>query len=315
MKKMINKEHIEGRVYEHNLAIKTVQNTDSKNYGKEFIGGTLDIATDEACENIVTITFTYVTEVTSKGSKNETYTTLKNIIENGKCVLTDGKDNATKVKVDTSLGLNDFYTNRNGEEVLVSAKRNEGGFVHIVSALGEENTRNTFETDMLINGTRFVEEDEENEKPAYLVVKGAVFNFRNAMLPVEFIVRSEGGIKYFESLAASPSNLVFTKVWGRIVSEQKTITSIEESAFGEVNEKTYTRSIKEWLITGAASETYEIAEDDEAQLKPSEIQTAMADRNTYLADVKKRAEEYQASKATQPASSGVTVSAVDGFNF
>ena len=82
MKKMINKEHIEGRVYEHNLAVKTVQNTESKNYGKEFIGGTLDIATGEACENIVTVTFTYVTETTSKGAKNDTYTALKNIIDN-----------------------------------------------------------------------------------------------------------------------------------------------------------------------------------------------------------------------------------------
>ena len=42
MKKAINREHIEGYVYEHNLAIKTVQNTESKNYGKEFINGTLD---------------------------------------------------------------------------------------------------------------------------------------------------------------------------------------------------------------------------------------------------------------------------------
>ena len=316
MKKMINKEHIEGRVYEHNLAVKTVQNTESKNYGKEFIGGTLDIATDEACENIVTVTFTYVTETTSKGAKNDTYTALKNIIDNGKCVLVDGKDNATMVKVDTALGLNDFYTNRDGQETLVSAKRNEGGFVHIVTSLGEENTRNTFEVDMLINGTREIEADEENGKDGYLVVKGAVFNFRNAILPVEFAVRSEGGMKYFENLDASPSNLVFTKVWGRIVSEQKEVKSVEESAFGEANEKSYTRSFKEWLITGAASETYEIAEDEEAHLKPSEIQTAMTDRNTYLADVKKRSDEYQAQKAAKPAAGAVSANVgADAFNF
>ena len=116
MKKAINREHIEGYVYEHNLAIKTVQNTESKNYGKEFINGTLDIQTDEAGLNVVTVNFTYVTEVTSKGTKNETYTTLKNIIENGKTVLVDGKDAATMVRIDTALGLNDFYTSRNGEE-------------------------------------------------------------------------------------------------------------------------------------------------------------------------------------------------------
>ena len=136
MKKAINREHIEGYVYEHNLAIKTVQNKESKNYGKEFINGTLDIQTDEAGLNVVTVNFTYVTEVTSKGTKNETYTTLKNIIENGKTVLVAGKDAATKVRIDTALGLNDFYTSRNGEETLVSAKRNDGGFVHATNKLG-----------------------------------------------------------------------------------------------------------------------------------------------------------------------------------
>ena len=159
MRKVLNKEHIEGRVYEHNLAIKTVQNSESKNFGKEFIGGTLDVATDDDCLNIVTINFTYVTEVTSKGAKNDTYAALKNIIENGKTVLVDGKDAATLVKIDTALGVNDFYTSRNGEEVLVTAKRNEGGFVHIVNKLSDAATRNTFEMDMLINGTRLVEAD------------------------------------------------------------------------------------------------------------------------------------------------------------
>ena len=64
MRKTLNKEHIEGRIYEHNLAVKKVQNKESSNYGKDFIGGTLDIATDDGCLNIVTVTFTYVTELT-----------------------------------------------------------------------------------------------------------------------------------------------------------------------------------------------------------------------------------------------------------
>ena len=318
MRKPINKEHVEGRVYEHNLAIKTVQNKDSANYGKEFIGGTLDIATDDDCLNIVTINFTYVTELTSKGNKNETYTTLKNIIESGKTVLIDGEDAATMVKVDTALGVNDFYTNRNGEEVLVSAKRNEGGFAHIVNKLADEAARNTFEMDMLINGTRLVEKDEERNIPAdYLVVKGAVFNFRNAILPVEFVVKNEGGMKYFESLEASPSNLVFTKVWGSIKSLTVVTPKEEESAFGEPVIKEYERKVKEWVITGAAKEPYEI-DDDKNGITMEEVKQAMADREVYLAGVKKRQDEYQASKnsanAVTTGNAGVTA-AQGGFNF
>lgn len=317
MKKPINREHIEGWVYEHGLAIKTVQNTESKNYGKEFINGTLDIQTDDAGLNIITVNFTYVTETTSKGTKNETYTTLKNIIESGKTVLVDGKDAATMVRIDTALGLNDFYTNRNGEETLVQAKRNDGGFVHTTNKLGDESVRNTFEFDMLINGTRLVEADpEKNIENDYLIVKGAVFNFRNAILPVELVVKSAGGIKYFESLDASTSNLVFTKVWGKIESQTIVDKREEESAFGEAAVKEYTRTVREWVITGTAKETYEIG-DEQAGITTDEVKQAMADREVYLADVKKRQDEYQASRAAEggsPASGNVSAAA-GGFNF
>lgn len=318
MRKPINKEHVEGRVYEHNLAIKTVQNRESANFGKEFIGGTLDIATDDECLNIVTINFTYVTETTAKGTKNETYTALKNIIETGKTVLVDGKDAATMVKVDTALGVNDFYTSRNGEEVLVSAKRNDGGFVHIVNKLCDLDARNTFECDMLINGTRLVEADEEKKIPAdYLVVKGAVFNFRNALLPVEFIVKNAGGIKYFESLEASPSDPVFTKVWGKINCETIIDKREEESAFGESAVKEYERKIKEWIITGTAKEVYEFG-DEKNGITVDDIKKALSDREVYLADVKKRQDDYKASQAATTTSNaggaGVTA-AQGGFNF
>lgn len=316
MRKVINRERVSGRVYDHNLAIKITGET-SKQPGTEYINGTLDVATDEAGLNVVTVNFTYVTAVTSKGTKNETYTALKNIIENGKTIVNDGIENATMVKIDTALGLNDFYTNRKGEETLVQAKRNDGGFVHIVTKLDEEATRNTFEFDMLINGTRLVEADPEHNIDAdYLVVKGAVFNFRNAILPVELVVKNAGGIKYFESLEASSKNLVFTKVWGKIESQTIVTTKEEESAFGEAAVKEYTRTVKEWVITGTAKEPYEIG-DAETGITEDEVKKAMADREVYLAEVKRKQDEYQASKAaaTPAPSSTVAPANVGGFNF
>lgn len=315
-KKMINRETVAGRVYEHNLAVKVTGDT-SKNPGTEYIGGTLDVATDEDCLNIVTINFTYVTATTKSGSANATYSALKKIIDSGKTVVLDGKDAATMVTISTALALNDFYSSQSGEEKLISAKRNEGGFVTIINKLPEsDDKRNHFEMDMLINGTRVVEADEEKNIPAdYLVVKGAVFNFRNAILPVEFVVKNPGGIKYFESLEASAQNLVFTKVWGSINSETIVTRREEESAFGEPVVKEYERSIKEWVITGASPEPYEIG-DAETGITLDEIKTAMADREVYLADVKKRQDEYQASKvAGNAASVAKSSAAAGGFDF
>ena len=318
-KNVINRVHVSGRIYDHKLALKTVQNTESANYGKEFINGTIDIANDNDCLNVVQVHFTYVTEVTSKGNKNATFSALKNIIDTNKTILTVGKDDAMMVKIDTALALNDFYTNRNGAETLVSAKRCEGGFVTIVSSVeDDENARCRFDEDMLINNVRRIEADpEKNIDKDYIIVKGVVFDFRNAMLPVEFVVRSEGGMNYFESLDVSPKNLVFTKVWGKINSTTIVTRQEEESAFGEPSIKEFTKTVREWLITGTSKPdaVYPIG-DAEAGITEEEIKKAMADREFYLADVKKKQDDYQASKNAGSATSAASApAAVGGFNF
>ena len=321
-KTVINKERIEGRIYEHNLALKQVQNEASKNFGKDFINGTLDIATDDEGLNVVTVRFTYVPPVFEKsGKKNNTFDALKKIIESGKTILTDGFDDATIVRVDTALGVNDFYTERNGDETLVSAKINNGGFVTILNSanqLSNEDKRNVFEVDMLITGTELVEADEErNIKEDYLKVKGFVFDFRGSILPVEFVVKSKGGINYFESLDASKSNPTFTKVWGNICSQTIVTKREEESAFGEPSVTEYTRTLREWVITGTskADAVYPIG-DDEAGITSEDFEKAMKDREVYLAAVKKNAEEYQANKNKNTASETATASAKEGgFNF
>lgn len=314
MKQMINQERIEGRVYQHDLAVKTVQNQQSPNFGKEFIAGTLDVATDEAGLNVLQVHFTYVTEFTKSGGKNATYAALKRIIDDGKTVITDGVNLATRVRIDTALALNDFYAQ---DGSLVSVKTNEGGFVTIVGELCPENERNTFTTDMLITNVNTVEVNEEkNIMEPYVTVRGAVFNFRNALLPVEFVVRNEAGMKYFEELGVTSAEPVFTKVWGKINATTITIEKTEESAFGEAAVKTYERKTKEWTITGTARIPYDYG--DEAVLTAEDVTKAMQDREVYLADIKKRADEYRAQKfsaQTNGFPAGAPIAAKGGFNF
>ena len=317
MRKTLNKERISGRLYDiSKLTKKTVQNPESKSYGQDFIGGSIDIATDEDCLNIVTVYFTFVQPTYSSGKENKTYGVLENLINNGKTVLTDGVDEATLVRIDASLGLNDFYTQRNGEETLVSAKRNVGSFANIISKPDE--VSNSFECDMLINGTQYVEADEERHiAQDYLIVKGAVFDFRGAILPVQFVVKNKTGMDYFESLDASKDNLIFTKVWGVINSETIVDKREEESAFGEPAVKEYTRTTREWVITGTSRKEsiYEIG-DEEGGITKEEIKKAMADREVYLADVKRKNDEYQASKNSGNAISNAAAPAAQGgFDF
>ena len=317
-KTFINNTHIEGVLYEHDLQAKVSGDT-SKNPGTPFISGTISIATDDAMTNIVPIHFTYVTATFGSGKPNDTYTTLNNI-ENGTfgSYMKDGAEKAVKLRVDSALGLNEFYTDRNGKEELVSAKRNEGGFVHKVDTLDEdEKVRNTFKVDMLINNVTRTEADDEKNIPEKVIVKGAIFDYRKNLLPVEFSATNPNAMNYFEGLEASPSEPVFTKIWGRQISETIKNSVVEESAFGEDYVKSVESTRKEFLVTGASKVPY--LWDDESSITATELKEAMAARETYLASVKQRQDEYQASnnqaKAAAFAPAPTAASANSEFNF
>lgn len=316
MRKPQNTERIEGRIYQHDLTIKQVQNQASDNFGKDFISGNIEVATDEECLNVIKVHFTYVTPTNKSGAENRTYSVLKKIIDENKVITSVGKDDATKVRIDTALALNDFYNNN---DELVSAKTNEGGFVTIINELGEEKERNTFSVDMIITGTTHVDKDEEKKVEEHVSVRGAIFNFRNDLLPVEFTVKNADGMKYFEDLGATNAEPVYTKVWGRIESKTTTTTQEVESAFGEAAVRTYKNTSKDWVITGTAKVPYDFG--DENILTADELTKAAQNREVYLADIKKRADEYKANKAvgntTVPASGSTTTTTVKagGFNF
>lgn len=310
MKKMINTTHIEGLLYEHKLE-KKVSGENSKNPGTEFISGTVTIATDDARMNTVQVHFTYVTAITSKGGANNTYNVLNRIIEGAPCVTKDGADNAIKLRVDSAIGLNEFFSDRNGESELVSAKRNEGGFIHIVTdeLAEDEKERSTFTADMLITGTRDVEENPERNLPAKLILKGYIFDFRNAIMPVEFSVLNPNGMKYFANLEVSERKPVFTKVWGTQISQTTYREVTEESAFGDKKVRRVPSSVKDFVVTGTAREPY--LWDDEDGILATEFNEAMANREVYLATIKKRQEDYQNSKKSAPIAS----TAKTGYNF
>jgi hypothetical protein len=192
---------------------------------------------------------------------------------------------------------------------LVSSKKNEGGFVSIINGeLAPENERNTFTVDMLITAVNRIEKNEEkNINEDFVTVRGAIFNFRNELLPLDFLVRNSDGMKYFEDLGVTGAEPLYTKVWGRINCGTILNEVKEDSAFGESAVRTYERKIREWVITGTAKVPYEFG--DENVLTAAEVNKAQQDREVMLAETKKRSEEYRASKTTADNAFGTTVTA------
>lgn len=319
--KFTNQTHIEGLIYDHTLK-ERVTGENSKNPGVTYINGKISIATDDAISNIVDVNYTYVTATTSKGKANSTYTFLKNVIDGVHgSVVGVGADKAKKVRIDSALGLNEFYVanseDPNGEPELVSAKRNEGGFIHPIAELNpDENTRNTFTVDFLISGVKHVDADPERELPEKAKVKGLIFDFRGAVLPVEFTAVHPDAISYFEGLGATNKEPVFTQVWGNQVSTTVMSRRTVESAFGPSKVVETSRPNKDFIITGARPELY--SWDDENTITAKDLATKLADRETYLATVKSNYLEYQANKnkaAATPQNSAFSNVSNGGFNF
>lgn len=313
MKKTLeNTAYLEGVLYEHDLSLK-VTGENSKNPGTNFINGTISIATDDAMTNIVPVHFSYVTATFGpSGKNNDTFLTLKNIIDGVfGTYMKDGADKAIKVRVDTAIALNEFYTDRNGTEELVSAKRYEGGFVHKVDVLNpEEKNRNRFKVDMIINGVTRVEADEERGLPEKCVIKGAIFDYRKALLPVEFTATNVGAMNYFESLGATKKEPVFTQVWGRYLSTTTVRKIVTEAAFGDDEVREVKNTRRDFVITGAAKETY--IWDDPKFMTVAELNELISQREITLAALKKRQDDFKASRAAaKPAATPI----IGGFDF
>ena len=299
-KRMINTTRIEGVLYQHSLELK-VSGPNSKKPGTEFISGTIDIATNNAMTNIVPVHFTYATATTASGKDNATFKTLKDIIDGkvGYYTNPDVGAGAARIKVDSAIGLNEFYSDRSGTEELVSVKRNEGGFVHIVQSISEnEKQRSIFEADVVIVGVKekdAIEDDNGNIiTPAKAILDCRLFNFRKDILPTTLSAINPKAIDYFVGLEASPKNPVFTKVRGQIVSEQVTRYIHEESAFGEDSVREVQSSNKDYVVTWAASEPYEFGLEETITFE--DLKIAAAARENMLAELKQRRDEYKASQ-------------------
>lgn len=252
--------------------------------GVEYIGGTVNVATDEDALNVVPVNFTYVTATYKNGNANATYQLLESII-NGetKTYEVAGKD-AARLRIDGDIEVNDWI-NRDGEAV--ATRRVRGSFAHLLNAnesFGQ--TPAHFEADMLIQSVTTRESVDGSE---YMTLNGFVFNFRGEVLPVSFSVASESGMKFFENQDISSSDPYFGKVWGDIKSTVVTTTSEQDDSevgFGAPTVQTSSRTFRTWEVSGA---NVNLGLDD-ATITMDELKAAMDARTQTLADVRARYE-------------------------
>lgn len=290
MKNTINKEILEGRLYDFDLSKKTVKNEGSKYYGQEFWSGTIQIATDEAGLNVIPVHYTFVLPTFGNGKTDSRFSAFEKITSEEKTWLKVGKENAEMIRLTPSGDLNDFYIVN--DDRAVSAQRNEGGFITFIKELAPEGTsRNKFTYDMIINKVTVVEPKEDTDDVLHARIHGVIFNFRGAILPWDLIAYNPKAIEYFEGLGVSSAEPIYTQVWGSIKNTTIKVEKEVENAWGEPMIEYSERTRREWVIEGSKPQLYDLTDEDKV-----ELQKKVADRNVYLEEVKSAAIAYANSQ-------------------
>ena len=261
MKNTINKENLEGRLYDFDLSKKTVKNQASNYYGQEFWSGTIQIATDEAGLNVIPVHYTFILPTFGNGKTDSRFSAFEKITSEEKTWLKVGKENAEMIRLTPSGDLNDFYIVN--DDRAVSAQRNEGGFITFIKELAPEGTsRNKFTYDMIINKVTVVEPKEDTDDVLHARIHGVIFNFRGAILPWDLIAYNPKAIEYFEGLGVSSAEPIYTQVWGSIKNTTIKVEKEVENAWGEPMIEYSERTRREWVIEGSKPQLYDFTEED-----------------------------------------------------
>ena len=276
-----NSVDVRGWVFNHTLAKKIAKK------GVEYIGGSINVATDTDAVNVVPVNFMYVVPTFKNGKPNTTYSFLEQIINENNTYEMNGAS-ATKIRIDGDVECNDFVT-REGE--MASPKRVRGSFAH--PETGDIATVGCakFKTDMLIEGYQEVEVENGDN---YGRIRGYVFNFKNDFLPVEYTIRTTGGMSYFEKADISVSEPMLTKVWGNIVCTTIENRTETENAFGAPTVNITTRTLRAWDIEGASVDPMEFG--DESTMTAADVVEGKNNRELHLVEVRANHDEYQRSR-------------------
>jgi hypothetical protein len=280
--KFENTVEVRGWVFNHTLAKKVSKK------GVEYIGGSINVATDKDAVNVVPVNFMYVTPTFgNSGKPNSTYPFLEQIINENNTYELNGPA-ATKVRITGDVECNDFVT-REGE--MASPKRVRGGFAHAetgdIAVVGCAK----FKTDMLIEGYQEVEVENGDN---YGRIRGYVFNYRNDFLPVEYTIRTTGGMDYFDKANISIKDPMLTKVWGNIVCTTVENRTETENAFGAPTVNVTQRTLRAWDIEGASVDPMEFG--DESTMTTEDVTEGKNNRELHLVEVRANHDEYQRSK-------------------
>lgn len=260
--------------------------------GKEAIRGKLSIRTDENSVHTVEV-FSYLKTIDSKTKQERDNGIGKGLVtvkDTFKAVADEGvgEDNADKVRVDMgSIRKNEYY-GRDGQ--LKSYNQYSAQFINRVKAGEEYDPRAKFGIETYIQNV--IPEIRGDEETGRLIINGLVPLYGGKIVPIDFVVENEKAVAYIEQ-NYEVGNTV--KIFGRIVNTIQTVKTVEEVAFGDDVETIKEYTVRELLVTGG---TPPYDEENPHAYTTEQIQKALVERETELAEKKAKAQSKSSNKSS-----------------
>lgn len=244
---------------------------------KEGLNIELDI---EVAENEVHTVHGMTRYKKKDGSDNGIAKGYQTVIDEYFSVAKVGREQADKVRVTQGkIDVNEYY----GEDgVLRSFPQLKTNFVNRLSAGDEFNPRAEFEAEIFVKSV--VPEIRNDEETGRVKVNAIIPLFGGKVIPFEFMVVEEGAEFVTDNYEVGST----AKVFGKIVNFKEVKETEVEVAFGKPQKKISTKTIREYLIT-AGNEAYE--EENVNRYTIEQIQQAMVERETYLAELKNKKDD------------------------
>lgn len=269
---------------------------------KEAIGGRITIRVNDNGKTLDVPVHMFSTKLTKAGNPNPAYANISKIRNEMTSIAAAG-DNGTADHIrinNAKITMNEFHSQSGS---LVSQPRIQASFVTKIRA-DECKPCATFATEFAIANLA-PEVNKNGEETGRLKIMGIIPQFGGKVDVVPFYVENKKAIDAI-STYWTPGSTV--KAVGKLNFSFTTETIVEEMDFGDPIEKTVTRNVSEFIITGGTQAPY----DEANEFNPDEIKAALNERQNRL-EAQKERDMSNAKKKTAP-TTATNATAQKGFD-
>ena len=244
LRQSLNQVVIKGKLEEIDLENKTDKN------GREYIRGVVTLLVNQTVEgigeqeHIQVNVFSY--KITNKGTENPAYKSAFDLMKNGVSIAAAGSEEGADSYTVTGASLaTNTFENKDKKDITYTFIR--GSFFNKNTKVTDDEA--SFEQEIIVAS---IEDEVVNDTPTgRLILQGICIGYNEVPDKFVYVVENPNAINYIRTNYQEEDTVKISGVI-RMTSVTEEAESEEEVGFGTPKQKTYDRTIKEFIITAGS---------------------------------------------------------------